>query len=84
MQDALVALRALGRFPAAMLSLERIGIRPPALFALAARRALALEAVDPTAVVPLLAQFQGSLALLERLARTGAVSPPQLEQLSRR
>ena len=81
MQDALVALRALGRFPAAMLALERIGIRQPALFARAARRALALEGVDPPAVIPLLAQFQGSLALLERLARTGAVSPPQLEQL---
>ena len=81
MQDALVALRALGRFPAAMLALERIGIRKPALFALAARRAAALEAVDSPTVVPLLAQFQGSLALLERLARTGAVSPPQLDQL---
>jgi hypothetical protein len=81
MQDALVALRALGRFPAAMLALERIGIRKPALFALAARRAVALEAVDLPTSVPLLVQFQGSLALLERLARTAAVSPPQLEQL---
>jgi hypothetical protein len=81
MQDVLVALRAHGRFPAAMLALERIGIRKPAQFALAARRAASLEAMDPSSAVPILAQFQGSLALLERLARTGAVSPPQLEQL---
>ncbi len=82
MQDVFVALRAYGRFPAAMLGLERIGIRKPAHFAQAARRALALESVDSTRVVPLLAQLQGSLALLERLARTGAVAPARLNQLA--
>ena len=81
MQDVLVALRAYGRFPAAMLALERIGIRQPAQFAQAARRALALERLDTTSVVPLLAQFQGSLALLERIARTGAAAPALLERL---
>lgn len=82
MQDVFVALRAYGRFPAAMLGLERIGIRKPAHFAQAARRALAFEGVDAASVVPLHAQFQGSLALLERLARTGAVAPALLEELT--
>ena len=81
MQDVLVALRARGRFPGAMLALERIGIRSPALFAQTARRAVALEAENPSRAVPLLAQFQASLALLDRLARTGAVSNAILEQL---
>jgi hypothetical protein len=82
MHDVLAALRGYRRFPAAMLALERIGLRKPAHFALAARRALAFEAVDGANAVPLLAQFQGSLALLEKLARTGALTPPQLEQLT--
>jgi hypothetical protein len=80
-QDVLVALRARGRFPAAMLALERIGIRKPALFAQVARRALALEAEDSAGAVPLLAQFQGSLAIIDRMARTAAVSTAVLEQL---
>lgn len=82
MQDVFVALRAYARFPAAMLGLERIGVRKPAHFAQAARRAQAFERVDATSVVPLLAQFQGSLALLERLARTGAIAPALLEELA--
>jgi hypothetical protein len=80
MQDVLVALRAYGRYPAAMLALERIGVRKPALFALAARRVAVLEAIDAEKAVPLLAQFQGSLALLERLARTAAIPSSGLEQ----
>jgi hypothetical protein len=81
MLDVLVALRAYGRFPGAMRILERIGIRRPAVFAQTARRAAALEAEEPSRSVPLLAQFQASLALLDRLARTAAVDTATLEQL---
>lgn len=81
MQDVFVALRAYGRYPAAMLALERLGVRKPALFVAAARRAAALESIEPDAAVPLLAQFQGSLAVLERLARTRALSSSALEQM---
>ena len=80
-QDVFVALRAYGRYPAAMLALERLGVRKPALFVAAARRAASLESIEPDAAVPLLAQFQGSLAVLERLARTRALSPSALEQV---
>ena len=80
LQDVLVALRGFTRFPAAMLALERIGIRDPQVYAAAARRARSLEQIDsPAEAVPLLAQFQGALAILERLARTGAMSREQLE-----
>ena len=81
MQDVFVALRAYGRFPAAMLALERIGIRKPALFALAARRAAALEADRSGDRRAVARAVPGSLALLERLARTGAIPPPRLEPL---
>ena len=81
LQQVLVAVRGYGRFPTAMLAVERAGVRQPAIFAAAARRAAALESVDLAAAVPLLAQFQGALALLERLARTGAVPQPALEQM---
>ena len=80
-QDVFVALRAYGRYPAVMLALERLGVRKPALFVAAARRAAALESIEPDAAVPLLAQFQGALAVLERLARTRALSSSALEQV---
>ncbi|HET9363313.1 MAG TPA: hypothetical protein VFO58_26375, partial [Vicinamibacterales bacterium] len=82
LEDVLVALRGFGRFPALMLTLERIGIRRPALFALVARHARHIEGVsDQALAVRLLTQFQGALALLDRLARTGAVAAPRLEEL---
>ena len=79
----LVALRGFVRFPAAMLTLERIGVREPKVYAAAARRALSFEQIeDDSESVPLLAQFQGGLAILDRLARTGAVAREALEELS--
>ena len=83
LQDVLVALRGFTRFPAAMLALERIGLRAPKIHAAAARRARSIEQVDnPAESIPLLAQFQGGLALLERLARTGAVDREELGRLT--
>lgn len=82
LDDVLVALRGFGRFPALMLALERMGIRRPALFALVARQARQVEGVgDAVLAVQLLSQFQGALALLDRLALTGAIAPPRLDEL---
>jgi hypothetical protein len=82
LEDVLVALRGFGRFPALMLTLERIGVRTPAVYALAAHHAGQIEdASDARLAVQLLTQFQGALALLDRLARTGAVAAPRLEEL---
>ena len=84
MEDVLTALRAFGRFPGLMLAIERIGVRSPATFVAVARRARQMEEVsDPALVVPLLAQFQGVLAILGRLARTGAIDVARREALVR-
>ena len=81
MQGVLVALRAYGRFRGLMLTLDRIGIRSARIYEQATRQARAIEAQDPSRAVPLLAQFQGALALLERLVRTGAVASASVDEL---
>ena len=84
LQDVLVALRGLTRVPTLMFALERIGIRDPKVFAAAARRARSIEQIDdPAESVSLLTQFQGALALLDRLSRTGVVSREALERQTR-
>jgi hypothetical protein len=82
MQHVLVGLRGFARFPTAMLSLERLGMADPGLYAKVARRALLLDGLeDESQWVPMLTQFQGALALVERLARTGAVPRETLDRL---
>ena len=82
LDDALVAIRACMRFPALVMTLERAGLRRPATYALAARRARAIEDVgDPVQAVPLLAQFQSALLLLERMSRTGAIPESGIDGL---
>jgi hypothetical protein len=84
LDDVLTALRAFGRYPALMLATERIGVRTPSVFAAVARRARDCEEItDAALAVPVIAQFQGGLAILERLARTGAVDPVHREALVR-
>ena len=83
LQDVLVALRGFTRFPTVMLALERIGIHDAKVFAAAARRARSIDQIDnPAESVPLLAQFQGALALLDRLSRTGVVTREALGRLT--
>ncbi|MGH9146296.1 MAG: hypothetical protein ACRD1Q_06275, partial [Vicinamibacterales bacterium] len=82
LQDVLTGLRGFTRFPAAMLALERMGIRDPTVYVQAARRAFSLESLEDAArSVPVLSQFQGAFALLERLARTGSVERDALDRL---
>ena len=82
LQDVLVGLRGFVRFPAAMLALERMGIRDPAVYAQMALHAVSLERLeDASQSVPVLAQFQGAFALLERLARTGSVELATVDRL---
>ena len=78
-----MALRGFARFPAAMLALERIGVRDLKVYAATARRARTIEQLEsPSESVPLLAQLQAGLAVLERLARTGALSRDALERVA--
>lgn len=82
LEDALVGIRACARFPALVMTLDRAGVRRPATYALAARRARAIEDVgDPAQAVPLLAQFEGALLLLERMSRTGAIPATGIDSL---
>jgi len=74
LEDVLTALRGFSRFPALMLAVETIGIHTPSTFAMLARRAHELDGLnEPGLAVPAVGQFQSGIALLSRLARTGAI-----------
>ena len=80
--DVLVALRAFARFPAVMLTLDRLGVTSAPLYASIARHARAIERIDdPNRQIPVQAQFQGALAMLDRLTRTGQLSAGTIEPL---
>ncbi|MFO7695181.1 MAG: hypothetical protein R6V57_19010 [Vicinamibacterales bacterium] len=73
--EALVALRGYARFPMLLLTLERIGVAAPAGYATAVRHAQRLgEIGDRDAAAAALRQFQGALAILERVRFSRAVS----------
>lgn len=79
--DAFIAVRAVLRFPALMHLLERAGVRTPAVFAAAARRASAITELGGASAHSALSGFQGGLALVDRLARSGVVDREQTEHL---
>jgi hypothetical protein len=66
--DVLVAIRAFPRYRMLMLTLERVGVRDAAVYALAARRAQQLARIDGRRAFVALGQFQGALALVARMA----------------
>src|SRR5205814_1704324 len=59
--DTLVAVRAFPRYRMLMLTLERMGIANPAVYAAAARHAVRLSALDASRGSIALSQFQGAL-----------------------
>jgi hypothetical protein len=79
--DVLVAIRAFVPYPMLMLSLERIGVRNPAVFATAARRAQQLSVLDDPRRLVALQQYQGVLALLCRLATAQTLAASTIETL---
>jgi hypothetical protein len=80
--DALDAVRALGRYPALVATLERAQIRDARLYAAAARRADRLSAIEEDErAVRGLTQFQGALALLTRASLRGGVTADALPGL---
>jgi hypothetical protein len=79
--DVSVAVRAFGSFPALMLTLERMGIKTPAIYAGAARHAERLTSLDAVRGHAALAQFQGSLALIARLAAVRTIDRATAERL---
>jgi hypothetical protein len=81
--DVTLAIRGFGSFPVLMLTLERMGVRTPAIYAAAAHQAERLTALDAARGHTALAQFQGSLALLARLAAVRTVDTATGERLVR-
>ena len=70
------AARAFGRYPMLMLSVERMGVADPRVYAALARAALRIDRVeDPLARRRLLSLFQGALALVEQARLVGSLSP---------
>jgi len=74
-------VRGFPRFDALALVLERIGIDDPGTYALAMRRASDLSALDGSWRAPALSQFQGALALIDRLAWQETFDVGQSRQL---
>jgi hypothetical protein len=73
--DALVAVRGRRLYPAVMMALEQAGVRDPATYARLARHAEQVARVDdPSAAIPLLQQFQGTVALTLTAIRAQTVT----------
>ena len=70
------ALRGMLAFPTLMLTLERAGVRSPAIYAAAVARAHALNSIgDDRVRHAAVVQFQTSLAIVERMVRMGGLTP---------
>jgi hypothetical protein len=79
--DVSAALSAFPRCRMLMLTLERMGVSNPSIYASAARRAGSLSSLDANRGVAALAQFQGTLALLARMVRVHTFDAVKAEPL---
>jgi hypothetical protein len=82
--DVIAAARGFGTYPVLMQTLERMGIRTPAVYVAAAQHAEKLTSLDSSRGAIALAQFQGALALLERMARVRTVDTATAEAFAQR
>jgi hypothetical protein len=71
--DLLWAVRVFPRYRMLMLELERMGVRSGPVFRAAALMAGHLSALDGHRAFVAITQFQGALALISRMATTGAI-----------
>ena len=70
------AARAFARYPMLMLSVERMGVADPRVYAALARAARRIDRVtDPLERPRALSLFQGALALVERARLAGTIAP---------
>ena len=81
LSDALFVLRSLPRFRMLMLTLERIGVHRPALYAALTRLAEQISDLETTRARAALANFQGAIALVERLVRVRSIDSSTAERL---
>ena len=79
--DALFVLRAFPRVRMLALTLERIGVRRPAVYAALVRQAERMSDLDSVRARATLAQFQSAIALVERLNRVRTIDGKTAEAL---
>lgn len=80
--DAEIALRTFRDLPSLAATLERIGLRDPALVARVGRAAYGLgRSGDRETIAPLLARWQTCLALIEQTMRLRPIPPADVERL---
>ena len=81
LSNALIAVRALLRYQMLMLTLDRMGVRNPAIYAAAAHQADRIMSLDGRRRYLALAQYQGSVTLVARMVRVHRVTPAAGEAL---
>jgi hypothetical protein len=79
--DTLVVLRAFPRVRMLILTLERIGVRRPAVYAALVRQAERVSGLKNVRARATLAQFQSAIALVERLTRVRTIDGKTAEAL---
>jgi hypothetical protein len=79
--DVFITLRAFSRYRMLMWTFERIGIKAPAAYATAARRAARIGALEGRRGFEAQAQFQGALALVARMAAVRTLDTPRAQKL---
>jgi hypothetical protein len=79
--ELLIAVRVLPRYRMLMLALERIGVRNGAVYVSLSRRAQQLSATTERHRFVALAQFQGALALIMRMASAQTIDRESAEAL---
>ena len=82
--DMFVAVRALTRYRMLMWTLDRIGIKTPALYAAAARHAARIGSIEGHRGFDVQAQFQGALALVARMASVRTLDVAAAQRLVER
>lgn len=81
--DAILAVRAFPRQKMLMLTLERMGLRAPSLYAFVSQRASSLEVHDTNRGYWVMAQIQSALALVSKMTLSGSLDRRVSESLIR-
>jgi len=81
--DVIAAAHGFGGFPVLMLTLERIGIKAPAVYVAAVQHAEKLTSLEASRGAVALGAFQGALALLERMTRVRTLDTASAEAFAR-
>jgi hypothetical protein len=79
--DVLVAIRAFPRQRMLMLTLERMGVRVPAVYAAVARATARVTANEPNRSFWTLSQLQGAVAIVAKMARGNSIDLKAAEAL---